>query len=255
MAVFPRVVAMLARPSQIWSLGKTVTANAPVLSSLYPLSRLTDGSMDQPARVPYGTVQFTVDLGATRTPNLVGLLNHNIDHGRVIGVMNEAGLLRGFGARDPNCWLDLRGFPTTARYWTFAINSNSTPVSLSEIVIATADLFEDGLFEGEFIEELEYPQQRELAEYNQQYISISGGLLRKSSASLKVNATDQAKIDAVFAEVGVSGGRVLMVPSSRVNDIWYLDWPAESPYTYPNQTERKLPLTLQEQVGAVLNGR
>ena len=115
----------MAAPSQVHSLGAPVTLNGPVVSSEYGRARLVDGSLDQPCRMGWGTVQITLDLRQTRTPNLVGVLNHNIDFDRVIGVTNEAGLDRGFGARDPNCWIDLRGFPTTARYWTLAINNNS----------------------------------------------------------------------------------------------------------------------------------
>lgn len=253
MPTFPRAASLIASPSQVWSYGAAVSANAPIISAEYPRTLLVDGSVAEACRFAFGTVQITIDLGTTRTPNLVGILNSNIDTGRVVGVTNEAGLARGFGGRDPNCWLDLRAFPTTARYWTFAINSNSVPLALSEIVIATATVFVDGLFEDGFTENLSYPGYREQTEYLKNYISASGALARSTEVRIRAAGSDRAALDAVFAEVGVSGGRVLLVPSTRLNDIWFMEWPSSSASTFQNPHERGYGLTLPEQVGSVLN--
>ena len=253
MPLYPPGAVLIAAPSQVWSRGAAVTANAPVLSSDYGLAKLVDGSLSGATRFPFGTVQITVDLGQTRTPNLVGILNSNIDPGRVIGVTNEAGLARGFGARDPNCWLDLRGFPTTARYWTFAVNSNSIPVSLCEIVIATATVFSDGFSENAFEENLEFPGTRNLTEYLKQYVTKSGAVKRTASLASRLSEADRAALAAITDEVNVQGGRVVVVPDSGINDLWYVDWPLEDPTEYTNVAERRLTLPLTEQVGSVLN--
>ncbi len=256
MAVFPTGVVLMAPPSQVWSLGAAITINEPVISSEYGKTRLVDGSMDVPCRCAWGTVQITLDLGQARTPNLLGIFNHNIDPGRVIGVTNTAGLNRGFGARDPNCWLDLRGFPTTARYWTIAINSNSVPVSIGEIVLATATVFSDGFWDDSFTEHLIYPGYRDLTEYLKTYLSASGALARTADASVRVNETDRAALAAIFTEAtAMNGRRVVVVPSSRINDIWYCEWPTLEEVTFENVAERTLSLPLVEQVGSVLNGR
>jgi len=248
----------MAAPSQVHSLGAPVTLNGPVVSGEYSRAHLVDGSLDQPCRMGWGTVQITLDLQQTRTPNLVGVLNHNIDFDRVIGITNEAGLNRGFGARDPNCWIDLRGFPTTARYWTLAINENSHPVSIGEIVIATATVFGDGLWDGEpgFTEKLSYPGFRDATEYLKAYVSSSGAIVRTAEPTLTLSEADRVKLAAIFTEVmTVTGRQVLIVPSSRLNDIWLVDWPVLEEATFENPLLRTMNLALYEAVGAVLNGR
>lgn len=255
---WPTGAVMIAPPSQVHSLGAAISVNGPIWSSEYPLRNLVDGSSDQPCRFAWGTVQITLDLGAAVTPTLVGLLNHNIDTGRVIGITNEQGLNRGFGGRDPNCWIDLRGFPTTARYWTIAINDNTVPVSIGEIVIATMTEFRHGLWEGEpgFTERLVYPGFRETTEYLKAYISTSGALIRTSEPQVRVNDDDWLQLEAIATEVlAVTGRRVLVVPSSRINDVWFCDWPTTEEVVYENPMERTLRLTLLEVVGSVLNGR
>jgi hypothetical protein len=258
MPVFPAGVVLMAAPSQVHSLGVPVTINGPVVSSEYGRGRLVDGASDHPCRMGWGTVQITLDLEQTRTPNIVGVLNHNIDFDRVIGVTNEAGLDRGFGARDPNCWIDLRGFPTTARYWTLAINSNSVPVSIGEIVIATGTVFRDGLWEGEpgFAEKLSYPGFRDETEYKKTYLSASGAVVRTAEPSLRMDEADRVKLRAITTEaLGANRRRVLVVPSSRINDIWFCDWPSTEEATFENPMQRTGSLPFYEMVGSVLNGR
>jgi hypothetical protein len=255
MAIFPSGVVMIAAPSQVHSLGAAASLNCPVVSSDYPTSCLTDGQTDRPMRASWDTMSVTLDLGGTFTPNLLGLLGHNIDHGRVIGVTNEAGLARGFGGRDPNCWIDLRGFPTSARYWTIFVNSNSVPVSICEIVIATATVFQHGLWVGGLTEKLSYPGYRDLTEYLQTYISMSGALVRSTDTSLQVDEQDRLKLAAISSEVLVSGGRVLVVPNSRINDIWFCEWPVIEEATYENQVLRTMGLPLYEPPASLVNGR
>jgi hypothetical protein len=254
--VFPPGVVLMAAPSQIHSIGAGVTVNTPVLSPDYGARCLVDSLTDRPMRSVFETVSITLDLGATYTPNLVGIIGHNIDHGRVIGVTNEDGLARGFGGRDPNCWLDLRGFPTTARYWTIFVNSNSVPVSMCEIVIATASVFSDGLWVGGFTEKLAYPGYRDLTEYLKTYVSASGALTRTADPSLQVDEADRQQLAAIYDEVLTPpGGRVLVVPNSRLNDLWYVEWPSAEEASYPNTILRTLRLPLYEPPSAVLNGR
>ena len=51
MPVFPPGAVLMAAPSQMHSLGVTVTINGPVWSSEYGKGRLVDGTLDQPCRV------------------------------------------------------------------------------------------------------------------------------------------------------------------------------------------------------------
>lgn len=252
---FPKGVVLIAAPSQVHSLGQPVTLNCPVISSDYTVERLADGRTDRVMRAAWETMAITIDCGEPCTPNLLGVLGHNIDHGRVIGVTNDAGLARGFGGRDPNCWIDLRGFPTTARYWTVFVNVNSVPVSMCEVVIATATVFEDGFWEGEFTEQVKYPGYRDQTEFLKTYLSASGAINRSASPNVRLSEEDRVKLAAITEEVMTTGGRVLVVPSSLINDIWYCEWPPLEELTYPNQRLRTLSLPLYEPPSSLVNGR
>lgn len=254
MATFPPASVLIAPPSQVHSLGRTVSANAPVLSADYPLSRLVDGSLAQPARFAFGTVQVTVTTDSV-TPNIFGILNHNLDPGLVIGVTNNAGLNRGFSVRDPNCWIDLRGFSTTATSWTVVINGNSLPVSLGEIVVATGTEF-PGVIELPFSEEIHYPGYRDRTEYQKLYLSASGAMVRRLPLQLRLSRDQFTLLDAMWEEVGTTtDARMVVVPSTRVNDIWLAELQGRSEFTFENVAEETVTFDLLEESGGVLAGR
>lgn len=253
MAIFPPATSLLAPPSAVHSNGAAVSANVPVISSEYPLSRLVDGSLSQPCRFAFGTLTITITT-ASVTPNIFGVLNHNIDPGRVIGITNNAGLNRGFSVRDPNCWIDLRGFPTTATTWVLAISSNSVPISIGEIVIATGTEF-NGTIAAPFTEDIVYPGYRDRTEYHKLYLSASGAMIRRLPLGLRITRTQWAALDTMWDEVGTTDGRMVVVPSTRVNDIWFAEWPNRSEFTFPNVAETTVPLDLVEESGGVLAGR
>lgn len=255
MPIFPAGVTLIAAPSQIYSLGASAIATIPILSSEYPLTNLTDGSAKQPTRFAWGTGQITIDLGTTRTPKIFGVLNHNFDPGLILGVTNEAGLNRGFSVRDPNCWIDLRGFPTTAQNWTLTFNGNSHTVSIGEIVVADAYSF-DGVVEPNFAEQIVYPGSRQKMEYAQIHQSASGAMVRSVSLALQITQAEAANLALVFAGATAGTGRVLVVPTTRYNDLWLAEWPATSEFTYPQSVRiQTIPLQLMEETGGVLNGR
>ena len=59
------------------------------------------------------------------------------------------------------------------------------------------------------------------------------------------------KLAAIFTEVmTVTGRQVLIVPSSRMNDIWLVDWPVLEEATFENPLLRTMNLPLYEAVGA-----
>lgn len=254
MPIFPPVVSLLAPPSGIWSLAKVVSANVPIISSDYTLAHLVDGTCTQATRFAFDTLQVTIDLGVTRTPNIFGVLNHNFDPGLVVGVSNEAGLSRGFGVRDPHCWIDLRGFPTTARYWTLSVNANSIPVSLGEIVIATGAEF-SGMVESEPSEDVVFHGTRDTTEYGKVYLSATGALSRRTPFNLRVPQAQRAILQAIDLEVGIMGGRVLVVPTTARNDIWFTEWPSLLEYTHADQIESSVPLDLIDESSGVVYGR
>ena len=120
MPVFPSSTVLIAPPSQIWSRTAGCTMQNPKLP-YYPAAQAVDGAPDSYARSLFGTDTVALDLVVARTPNVFGVLAHNIDWGLVCGFQASAaadfsGLLldRGAAARRPNFWLDLRGFPTAA---------------------------------------------------------------------------------------------------------------------------------------------
>lgn len=253
MPIFPPACSLFAPPSAVHSIGADVTANSPILSADYPLSRLVDGSMSQPCRFPFGTVQIMISTSSI-TPNIFGVLNHNLDPGLIIGVSNNAGLNRGFSVRDPNCWIDLRGFPTTAATWTLIINGNSLPVSIGEIVIATGSEIK-GSIEAPLKEEIFFPGYKDELEYQKVWLSASGAMVRRLPLPLVLTREEYAILDPMLDEIGVSGGRLIVVPSTLVNDIWFAEIQNRNDFTFRNPAEVSVNMELVEESGGVLAGR
>jgi hypothetical protein len=248
MPTFPTVRSLVVPPSQWWSLGKTVTLLSNTLyNQRFPTDALTDGSVWPVCKLTYGTGTIRVNTEQTRTPNIFGVLAHNADLGAVFGVTNEAGLSRGFGARDPNCWIDLRGFPTTAQYWDLLFNGLTRGFGVGEIVIATGFEF-DGVFDVPYEEQVRYWQERDETEYGKLYIAASGSMTRTCSLRMTLIPDYAEQFAQVCDEAGAAGTRVLVVPDTRRNDIWLAEWPSARAFRYEaSYREAKVDLTLIDQ--------
>lgn len=259
--MFPPAKSLIAPASQVWSHDSAASLQAPM--TYYPAGNLIDGQSSVVARSQYGTDNAIIDLGLPRTPNIFGVIGHNIQYNLVCGFRASASvgmgsllLDRGAAARKPNFWLDLRGFPATAQFWQFYVNANPRPISLGEIVIATGFEF-DGDIIGEIEENIVFPQERAELEYGQIALSASGSLVRQMQLRLSLTDTDKAHLYQISAEAGDATGiprPVIVVPSTHRNDIWYVEWPEiyEEDFTVGETDKIEVTLTLREEaVGAI----
>lgn len=258
MATFPPVCTLIVPPSQVYS--RSATASLSSARSRYPASNAVDGITDSVARSTALTDALVIDLGTARTPNLFGVINHTIDVGRICGF--QASASAGFGslsldraaaARDPAFWIDLRGFPATSRYWRLAVNTNSTAITLGEVVIAAGFTF-TGVLNAPPREDLYAYSERATLEYGKTAISAAAVLQRVLTLTLRLTAAQLVQFEQICTEVGaLEDERVILVPDTRRNDIWFVEWPAEHriAYTVSDQDLIEVALTLPEQAGGV----
>lgn len=227
----------------------------------YPASNAVDGMADSVTRSYYTTDALAIDLGVARTPNLFGVIHHNIDYGRVCAFQasSSAGfgvldLNRGAAARDPSFWLDLRGFPATSRYWRCGVNANSVALSLGEVVIAQAFAF-SGILVDPPTEDIYAYSERATLEYGKVTISSTATVQRATTLTLNLTAADLVLFEQVCDEVGaLTSECVIVVPDTRRNDIWFVEWPPQRDieYSVSDRDQIRVSLPLVEQPGGVL---
>lgn len=249
MALFPPATVLIVPPSQNYSRGKTATLNSP-LNSRYAASRVLDGSVGTHARSAFGTDVLTVDLGAAHTPNIFGVFQHNVDWDLVCGFQASAtnfGTLlldRGAAARRPHFWIDLRGFPATARYWRVVVNASSKPLTIGEVVIAEGYEFTGSLVDPGPVE-LQARQERAELEYGKITVSASGAYNRKLALKLRVDGSQMDQLLSISAEVAATPReRVIVVPNTRRNEIFFVEWPAKFEGRYPKSDRDQIEVTL-----------
>lgn len=247
--------------------GIALAAGTSFDSVRYPLSNLMDGYGRTMWRSLYTTAAIQIDLGQPLPVNFIGLLGHNLSHNllvQIYGSVNSASLAppnyplddeletewdtqqvfgRAVGVRYPNLWCDGRdvnGLPTTARFWQIHITDNGAPVALGEIVIGLADEYE-GIIRSPYREQLYSWQVRKKLVYGQQIVSGSNVVSRSVELDLGITPEDRVILDAVYgtaAEGPSDGQRVVVVPDSRRNDLWFIEWPARREITYPGASYR-----------------
>lgn len=249
MAVFPATRTLIVPPSQLWSRGKTVTM-AGAAKTNYPASNATDGYSGRATRSEYVTESWIIDLTTARTPNIFGILHSNVTRGLVCAFQAASSLSfspllldRGAAARYPNFWLDLRGFPPTARYYRFGVNSNAKAVALGEIVIATGFEFE-GTLQSLPSENVRFWQERALLETGKLAISASGAHTRALELQLEMTADDVTNLEQVFVEAADSADPIVVVPDTRKNDIYYVHWPEQRELRYERSDIAEIRTTL-----------
>lgn len=259
MALFPTVRTLIAPPSQVWSRSGTATLGS--AKARYPASNAVDGITDSVARSTATTDSLAVDLGSAQTPNIFGVINHNITHGLVCGF--QASTSGGFGslaldraaaARAPNFWLDLRGFPASAQYWRLNVNATASALSIGEVVVATGFEF-DGVLKDPPREDLHVYSERATLEYGRTTISSSASIHRSTTLTLSMTAADLVNFEQICDEVGaLSDERIVVVPDSRRNDVWFVEWPQQRDisYTVSDQDLIEVSLTLPELPGGIV---
>lgn len=265
--VFPEGKTFILPPSQNYSRGKTVTCEDPFDLTYFPLANATDDSCDSVLRSGSFSEVFVVDLGAAYTPNLFAVINSNLDDGLVCTVvasnspsLTPALLNVNVAARYPNFWLDLRAAPVSARYWALVVTSNSVAISIGELVVGQAFLFDGILTEG-YTEAIQLWGEREFTEYGQLVVSASGAMSRRLTVTVRPQgSTEIDNLAQIYTEVmttpfiGTYGPKhVVVVPDSKRNDVWFVNWPSLREFEYPASIrETSVALELLEQSGGVL---
>ncbi len=259
--VFPASRLLIVSPNvgTNYSRGRAVTMVTGTPLANYPTTKLTDDSADSILRIAETTIELYVDLGVSRTPDVLALLNHNLDPSipvRVYYTDNPASFtaLASFAAGKVNAWLDLRGFPArTARYWKIKTDTgNSAPVSIGEIVIGSAMVMEGSISEN-WSRAAKYFIERAFTEEMLPYKMHSGARARQLHMAFVMNPTNRAIIEQVFDDAGMTGNRVLVIPDTRKNDPYFIDWPNRRQINFPESLrEAKVDLVLTEQSVGVL---
>lgn len=254
--MFPPGKTLIVPPSQVWSRSGTAALGAPRTN--YPAANLVDGSSASAGRSTSTSDAASITLPGAQTPNIFGIISHNITYAQVCGFRTLSGdaLHRGAGARRPNFWLDLRGFPATSAAWQFYVNANARPISIGEIVIATGFEF-DGDIVNEPEETITFPQERAALEYGRLAISSSGSLLRRMRLHLSLTAADKTNLLQISTEAGGTAGppeRVIVVPSTHRNDIWFVEWPEiyEEDFTVGEWDRIEVTLDLREEAAGAI---
>jgi hypothetical protein len=280
MANFPPVRSYIGFPYTPSAV--SLLAGESYNASYYPLTHLADGSPRLAWRSVYGNVAIRFDLGADQPVNFVGIVGHNLAADTLItvwassvtpppdlppypddeGTWGEAAQIvlgRTFGVEYPNCWVDTRnlaGTPTSARYWQLHINNDGgRAIAINEVVIGLAEEFV-GILKKPFTEKLFAFQERQVLEYGKVAISGAGTMARAMELELRVTPEEHTRLETIWntASLGpLDGQRVVVVPDSRRNDLWYVQWPTRRETTYDKSyLVGRLPLTLAEEAfGAV----
>lgn len=242
-----------------YSRGKTVTMLTGTPLANYPVTNLVDDSADLPLRISERQFELYVDLGATRTPDVLALFNHNLDRTALVQVL--AGPSPGFAtpvgnftAGYNNGWLDLRGMTNrTGQFWKIRITAdNSVPVTLGELVIGSAYVME-GVLSENWKRSARYPVSREFTEEMLPYKMQSGSRQRQLQLNFILDPTNRAIIETVFDDAGVTGNRVVVIPDTGKNDPYFIDWPSRREINFPESLRQtKVSLLLTEQSVGVI---
>jgi hypothetical protein len=262
---FPPVYTFIGFP---YPATPTVASGASYRDIYWPLSQLVDGSGATGYRHANTTGALLFDLGSALPCNFFCVFGHNFDADLVVSVQmsNTPGagdlLSRGCGVKQPSFWLDLRslaGVPTTARYLQLSWVAIRRPVTLGEVSIGQASLFQ-GVLDREPAERVFAPQIRSYLEYGKLITSATGTIGRTMELGLSLDPDQRTLLDAIHAQAAVSplsepgdGTRVVVIPSTHRNDAWLVDWPAYLPGEYGEDLHDRIvryKLTLAEEVFA-----
>lgn len=225
---------MIAGPSQLLSLGKSVTiSGASAVTNYDDLTVLTDGFVKDVVKLDAAGT-FIIDLGANVTPNLVALANHNFTSIRLrfstsIALTSPVIDHTFYGAKRV-AMLDLRGFTFSAARYMAVTPGNSDPL-LGEFLVADAVLF-DGP-----ITEMTGPT------YSPQIVKTSGygsvevvrsGVLHRSLDVGFVFASDIDTFLGIMEECGLTGSNFLFVPESLRQEAFWVEWVESYEYGLTN---------------------
>lgn len=256
--LFPVVRTLVCKPSLYYSEGRTPTYVSGTGLTNYPAAQMTDGSLQVAARIAETTLQFTLDLGSLVTPNFIGFFNTNIDEGLVVQVegasnssFTNAELRAGVAARQPNFWLDLRGFNVSVRYIKVTVTGNSRAVAIGEFIVGAADIY-NGVIDAGHEVDIKAWQERHATDYGVAARVISGSISRTLNVSLLIVEEERTTLEAALEHAGLNGGRVVVVPTTNDNDIWLCEMGVLREIVRRNHRESVVRLELLEESPGVI---
>lgn len=264
--MFPPARSFVLGPNNWYSrthLSAIAATVGSVYSGDYPLSNLVDGRAGPVCRFATLSAGVRLTFDAEYEFNFLGLFNHNLDPQLLIEVRADGVLLpRTFGVQYPHCWVDLRGFgddPTNAEGGLLAttleirVYGNSRPVAFSELAAGAAYTF-NGTIEVPYHSTFLSAQSRNYTEHQKTLSWASGVVTRTQRLQLQVSAAEYAQLETVHAWAGESASKVIVVPSTRINDIWLVHWPTVLAGVHTlSDLQLAVSLDLAEEAGGLTN--
>ena len=233
-----------------------------LFNSEYPLTNLTDGLAGPMTRFDTTSVWLRVTLTGSQNANILGILNHNLDPDLLIQpYINGVALPRTFSVKYPHCWIDLRAFATDPFTATgipvtsadIRITGNSQKIAMSEIVIAGGYIF-NGTIEPPWTRGIRTGTVRRRVDGDRLIEAGLGTFVRPLRLNLTLTAaTEGVNLQSVWTDTGEHGEQVLVVPTTRRNDLYLVRWPPQRRYVVERSAQRvKVQLDLLEEAGGLV---
>lgn len=255
---FPRTQMLVMGSGGFWSKDKVVAivGGTPV-SGYSDVVALTDGLGQDVVKLAGPSGLFVVDMEAAVTPNVIGLLNHNVGVSIDIVLSNASNLASptlttSFIPESPVAFIDLRGFSFAAsRYIGYRINGNAVPITIGELFAGEAEIF-DGPIEGESLE-VTYVAARDFngTEHGIDYVTTSGFGTRAIRASFDFRDELDRFRDLLDAAADADQS-LLFIPCSRHQEGFWVEWPEEHEASFTSVIINKFSIDLIEEVFSII---
>lgn len=240
-----RVLAVSPTRHTNYARGKLVEVISGTELENYPATNASDGDGAVVSRIEETHGGWQIDLEEARLPDVFAVVNHNIPEDVVCGVQgsNDEDFATvdfdgwGMFARRPVTWLDLRGIlMVPCRYWRFWVltaDPADRSLGLGEFVIGTAVEFDGLATQGQHTEREKAFVSRAETEEGLPYKMHSGAIQRALIMDATLFEELVETMEDLSDDAGESGERVLVIPNSRQNEAYYLDWPAAVAMRFP----------------------
>lgn len=244
---FPPVRTLIVSPSNWHSFrdGEVeITVGTLYEEEEYPPEFLVDGSAGPMTVWATTAAGVRLTFGGSVSGDILGIINHNLDPTALIQpYVDNVALPRTFGAAYPNCWIDLRAFGTPGEWESLTFSSieirvygNSRRIAMSEIVVGDSYRF-NGVLDAPIPMPISFASARDLTDGQQLLEGGYGTHVRRARLRLTMSAAEAAQLATISSWAGLDATRVVVVPSSRRNDIWLSRWPSIHAETYPGGPE------------------
>jgi hypothetical protein len=230
---FPPSRTMIAGPSEIVSYQKNVSLSVAAIQYYDDETDLTDGSAQDVVKL-LGAGTFLLDLGAATPINVIAMVNHNFPSVRIrvseytnlqTPVVDET-----FVPAPRVGFLDLREIISSG-YRYVGVTPSNTDAIVGELVAANAVLFDGPMIDvggSVFSPQTFHNTPRGAVE-----VVRSGVLHRSISAGFRL-ASDTETFRELMVECSLAGRNFLLVPDSRVQEAYWVDWVEQYTLRHPS---------------------